>query len=103
MKVYEVMSILNEELKTEIFPICNNFEKFKAGLGIATLTYIVGKKVTELSPMLTSSGILSPEGDLDLEYLDYLINAFEYPIEIDFLKFNKEDFTKILQKIKEKS
>ena len=36
-------------------------------------------------------------------YLDYLINAFEYPVEIDFLKFNKEDFTKILQKIKEKS
>lgn len=103
MKVYEVMSILNEELKNEIFPICNSFEKVKASLGIATLTYIVGKKVTELSPMLTSSGILSPEGDVDLAYLDCLIDALEYPIEIDFLKFNKEDFTKILQKIKEKS
>lgn len=103
MKVYEVMSILNEELKNEIFPICNNFEKVKASLGIATLTYIVGKKVTELSPMLTSSGILSPEGDMDLEYLDCLIDSLPYPLEIDFLKFNKEDLQKILSKIKEKS
>ena len=44
MKVYEAMSILNEELRNEIFPICNGYEKVKASLGIATLTYVVGKR-----------------------------------------------------------
>ena len=102
MKIYEVVTILNEELKNSIFPMCNSFEKIKVSLGIATLTYVIGKKSTELSPMLSASGIISPDGDFDLEYLDCLIDSLEYPLEIDFLKISKDDLKNILQKIKEK-
>ena len=103
MKVIEFMAAMHEEIQNMIFEQCTPIEKVMVGLTLGALDFKAGQFVAENGQMLTKLGVISEDGDVDLDCAEHALLGLEWPQKVGAFKFDKADAEKIMSAVKERA
>ena len=96
MKLLDFTGALNEEVNKLLPENCNGIQRFFLGMAMGMLDFKIGQSMTAFQEQAAEWGIISPEGDVNMDCVEHMVKAVKWPVKIGPFKFDAADAEKVM-------
>ena len=97
MKLLDFTGALNEEIIKLLPSNCNGFQQFIAGCSLGWLDFMVGQKATQYQEQAAQFGLVSPEGDINMDCIEHMLMNVKWPVKFGPFKFDENDAKQVIK------